>query len=127
MTETKKERDLFTRVNTPQDSNNMTDLEKKHLPVITAPEEVKPGECFQVTVEVGKLLKHPNERAHFIGVIDLYAGELYLTRLDLTPVSTCPTLKTCVSLAGNVGPLRAYAVCNLHGTWSFEKPITVKQ
>ena len=74
---------LFHKLNTIEDAANPTDLEKKHTPVITAPDSVKAGECFEVTVEVGKLLAHPNELAHSIEYIDLWAGHTYLTRLDL--------------------------------------------
>ncbi len=119
------EMDLFAGVNRPKDMENLTDLEKKHLPVISAPDEVKAGECFEVTVEVGKLLKHPNERAHFIQFVDLYAGERYLARLDLTAVATCPVLKACVQLEKDVGPLRAFDECNVHGTWEATKDIKV--
>jgi superoxide reductase len=117
--------ELFTGVNRPQDMQNMTDLEKKHYPVISAPDEVKAGECFEVTVEVGKLKDHPNDRDHFIQLIDLYAGELYLARLDLTAATTCPVLKACVQLEQDVGQLRAFEVCNIHGTWEATKDIKV--
>jgi superoxide reductase len=117
--------DLFAAVNRPKDPKNMTDLEKKHTPVITAPDQVKAGQCFEVTVEVGKLLKHPNDLDHFIQLIDLYAGEVYLARLDLTAVRTCPVMKVCVQLQKNVGPLRAFEQCNIHGTWEATRPIKV--
>jgi superoxide reductase len=117
--------DLFAQVNEPKEMGALTDLEKKHVPVITAPEKVKPGECFEVIVEVGKLLAHPNELAHFIEFIELYAGHVYLARLDLTAKTTCPTLRVCVALPKYLGPLRAFARCNLHGVWAASKPIAV--
>ncbi len=42
-------------------SDNLIELEQKHLPVISAPEQVKRNEFLEVTVEVGKLKEHPNE------------------------------------------------------------------
>ena len=116
---------LFFQVNSPKDPANMTDIDKKHTPVITAPDAVEAGECFEVTVEVGKLMAHPNEIGHFIEYIDLYAGWNYLTRLDLTAVTVCPVLKACVSLDRDVGPLRAFTRCNMHGAWEATKPISV--
>ena len=116
---------LFHKVNKPKDPANMTDLEKKHTPVITAPDSVKAGECFDVVVEVGKLLAHPNELAHAIEYIDLYAGWTYLARLDLTAVTTCPALRVCVNLDADMGPLRAFARCNMHGLWEAVKEISV--
>ncbi len=117
--------DLFAQINRPKDISNPTDLEKKHHPVISAPEKVKAGECFEVTVEVGKLLPHPNENAHSIEFIELYAGHVYLARLDLTARTICPTLKVCVNLPKDLGPLRAFARCNMHGVWEAEKTIQV--
>ncbi len=116
---------LFFQVNSPKDPDNMTDLEKKHFPVITAPDAVKPGECFEVTVEIGKLLAHPNELGHFIEFIELYAGHTYLVRMDFTAVSTCPTMKVCMALEKDCGALRAFARCNLHGVWEADNPIVV--
>jgi len=117
--------DLFADVNRVRDPSAMTDLEKKHLPVIAAPDKVAAGECFEVTVEVGKLMAHPNENAHFIGFIELYAGHVFIARLDLTPRRTCPVLKACVALDKAIGPLRAFAWCNIHGTWGADRAIQV--
>jgi superoxide reductase len=117
--------DIFCGVNTPHNPDQASDLEKKHLPVITAPQSVKSGECFEVTVEVGKLLQHPNEPGHFIQFIELYAGDTYLTRMDLTAKTTCPTMKTCLSLDHAHGKLRAFTRCNLHGSWEYEVDIKV--
>jgi superoxide reductase len=123
MTEDKP--DLFAQVNEPKNWDDLTDLEKKHVPIITAPEKVEPGECFEVTVEVGKLLAHPNEHKHFIEFIELYAGHVYLARMDVTAETTCPVMKVCVALPKELGPLRAFERCNLHGVWEATRPITV--
>ncbi len=117
--------DLFAGVNAPLDPANLTDLEKRHLPVITAPDTVKAGECFDVIVEVGKLLPHPSERAHFIQVIELCAGPVTLARFSPTAVVTTPVLKASIRLSRNLGPLRARGVCNLHGIWESTKDVTV--
>jgi superoxide reductase len=121
-----KERDLFEGVNMVEDPENPTDLEKKHVPVITAPDEVKANEPFDVTVEVGKLKAHPDDPDHFINFITLYAGHVYLARLDLVPGRTKPTMKTTVVLDKDIGPLRAFEYCNIHGTWEGRKEIAVK-
>ncbi len=110
------ENDLFCGVNTVKDMDNMTDLEKKHLPVITAPKSIKKGECFEVTIEVGKYMTHPNEPGHFIDFIELYADDTYLARLDLTARMTGPLMKICVALDHIHDSLRAFAHCNIHGT-----------
>jgi superoxide reductase len=117
--------DVFCGVNTAEDPEIASDLEKKHLPVISAPKSVKKGECFEVTVEVGKLLQHPNEPGHFIQFIEIYADDTYLARLDLTAQTTCPVFTTCLALNHSYTKLRAYGRCNLHGTWENEVPIEV--
>jgi superoxide reductase len=125
MTTVKCEKDLFCGVNTVKDCENMTDLEKKHLPVITVPKSVKKGECFEVAVEVGKLMQHPNEPGHYIEFVELYADHTYLARMDLTACRTCPIMRTCISLDHSHGKLRAFAHCNLHGTWEDQAEIEV--
>jgi len=118
---------LFCGVNKVADPNKMTDLEKKHVPVIDAPDSVKAGECFCVTVEVGKLLAHPNERGHYIHFVELYADETFLGRADLTPVTTCPTVQFSVALDHVHAKLRAFEFCNLHGVWEGDRALTVTE
>ena len=77
-----------------------------------------------VTVEVGKLLAHPNEHGHQFEFIDLYEDKVFLCRTDLSAVRTCPKVTVCVSLDRG-GALRAFESCNLHGVWEASKPITV--
>lgn len=121
------EDDLFCGVNMAKDPENMTDLEKKHTPVISAPEKVKKGECFEVKVEVGKLLAHPNEPGHFVAFVDLYADETFIARADFTHTRACPTVTFCVSLEHAHCCLRAFDWCNLHGTWEGNKNIEVSE
>ncbi len=121
------EEKLSCGINMPKDPDNLTDLEKKHLPIITAPPTVKKGDCFEVAVEVGKLLQHPNEPAHYINFIDLYADHTYLARMDLTSQRTCPTMKICLILDHIHEKLRAFAHCNIHGVWEGQVKIEVTQ
>ena len=123
--EEKRQEDLFCGVNVVKGSEKMTDLEKKHLPIITVPKSIRKGECFEVTVEVGKLMPHPNEPAHHIEFIELYAHHTYLARMDFTAKTTCPTMKVCVELERNYGKLRAFEHCNLHGTWESDADIEI--
>jgi len=116
---------LFVGVNEPADPSNLTGLEKKHMPVIEAPAKVKKGQCFEISVEVGKLQAHPNEPAHFIEFIDVYADETFLARVDLTAALSCPKVTLCFSLPFAAKELRAYERCNIHGVWLGTKPIKV--
>ncbi|HET6428248.1 MAG TPA: desulfoferrodoxin family protein [Phycisphaerae bacterium] len=124
--QTSATKNLFVGVNEPEDLDNLSDLEKKHHPVIEAPDDVDSGECFEVTVEVGKLLEHPNEHAHFIQFMDLYADHTFLARVDFTSVKSSPKVTFWVTLEEPAEELRVYDHCNLHGTWVGRKPIKVK-
>ncbi|MFO7956428.1 MAG: desulfoferrodoxin family protein [Candidatus Brocadiia bacterium] len=121
----KCEDDLFCGVNRVEDTADMTDLQKKHLPVISAPDSVEAGECFEVVVEVGKYKDHPNEHDHHFQFIELYADETYLGRQDFTAVTTCPVAKFCVQLEHIHQKLRAFGLCNIHGVWEGDKALTV--
>ena len=121
---------LLTRVNKPADPKALTDLEKKHLPVIEAPDTVKAGEPFDVTVHVGKLLKHPNELEHHIECVELYVGYVRLAEMTLSGAMAEPkvtfSVKLDPALAAGEGLLRAFEKCNMHGVWEATKPIAVK-
>ncbi len=122
----KCEEDLFCGLNKAKSGNidEMTDLEKKHTPVITAPAKIKKGEPFEVNVEVGKLLSHPNENAHFIEWIELFSGDTFLARVDLEPRLAVPRVKFVVAL-DHGHDLVAKERCNLHGVWE-SQPVAIE-
>lgn len=125
--EYKCKNDILCGVNRPKDPANMTDFEKKHVPVITAPDKVKRDEEFDVTVEVGKLYPHPNEAGHFISWVELYSGDTFLARAYFQPVSSSPKVTFRVKLSHSHGHLKAWEMCNLHGLWQAEKPIEIAE
>ncbi len=116
------EDDILCGVNRPNDPANLTDLEKKHIPQIKAPDSAAIDEFFDVTVEVGKLVEHPNEPGHFIEWIELYSGDTFLIRLSLAGKFADPVLNARVRLT-HEHPLKAWAKCNLHGLWEGIKEI----
>ncbi len=110
-------------VNKPKDPENMTDLEKKHTPVIHIPEDIKAGEPFSVKINVGEFLKHPNEPGHFINWIALYDEDYtFLGMTTLAPVVSNPKVRFTVTL-DEPTTLRAFAFCNLHGIWQGKKEV----
>jgi superoxide reductase len=125
MPETEWTRSLFAGINRAADPMNLTDLEKRHLPMIEAPPRVRRGEPFFVAVCVGQLLAHPRERNHFIEFVEIYADELLLARVALTAVSTMPEATLRIRLTGPTRQLLAIDRCNLHGVWSAAVPIAV--
>ncbi len=119
-------RDLLLGTNWRSDPRNLSELEGKHLPLIRAPETVRKGECFEVSIEVGQGRAHPSEREHFIEFVDLYADDTYLGRVSFTAATTCPRATLAVVLPKKCfRELRACARCNLHGMWSSSRPIAV--
>lgn len=120
------EQDILCGVNMPKDMKAMTELEQKHLPVITAPDKVKRDEIFVVTIEVGKYKAHPNEPGHFIEWIELYSGDTFLVRVSLAGAVSVPKVTIPVKLTHAHGPLKAWGKCNLHGLWEAIKDIEVE-
>ncbi len=119
-------RHLFSGVNRAHDPQNLTDLERKHIPAVACPPQVAVGERFAVTVEVGGSPAPFGDRGHFIEFIDLYADETYLARVSLTAATTTPRVSLTVCLSAPAERLRAFARCNLHGVWVGEVPIVVR-
>ena len=120
------EQDVLCGVNIPKDPKTLSELEQKHIPVITAPDKVKQGEIFTVTVEVGKYKAHPNEPAHFIEWIELYSGDTFLFRASLAGSLSQPKITIPAKLTHAHGPLKAWAKCNIHGLWEGEKDVNVE-
>ncbi len=122
----KCEEDILCGINKPstEDPEQMSALEKKHAVIIDAPDSVKSGEKFEATIKVGEHKNHPNELSHFIEWMELYVGDTFLARLDLSPEKTDYVMKATVQL-DHAHPIRGRAKCNLHGIWESEKEIEV--
>ena len=114
-----------SNVPSTDEPDEMSELEKKHAVVIEAPDTVEEGEPFEVTVKVGEYKEHPNEPGHFIEWMELYTGDTFLARLDLTPEKSHYVMKATVKLEHG-HPLRAWAKCNLHGLWEGQKEIEIE-
>jgi superoxide reductase len=107
---------------------------EKHVPVIEIPEVIKPNEMFEVKVQVGKEIAHPNTTEHHIAWIRVYfmpEGEKFIYDIALfdfnahgastkganegtvyTHHAGCTQMKT-----GQPGRLYAVSYCNIHGLW----------
>ncbi len=94
-----------------------------HTPVIDAPDTVKAGEPFKVTITIGKT-PHPSLAEHAVQWIALYADEVELARATLTPVLTRPTVTFTVALDEST-TLRALEAPNHSAAWEASKKITV--
>ena len=121
------EQDVLCGVHLPKDRNTLSELEQKHIPVISAPAKVKRDEVFSVTIEVGKYKAHPNEAAHFIEWIELYSGDTFLFRVSLSGSLAQPKVTLALKLSHAHGPLKARAKCNLHGLWEDKAEIEIEE
>lgn len=120
------EKGLFCGLNSPKDPANMTDMEKKHHPVIECPDSVKAGEPFQVKIKVGEI-PHVMEEGHHIQWIDVYFKQNFFARVDLTPQFTRPEVTLTLERHSKhkASTLRVIERCNLHGQWEATKDIAV--
>ncbi len=116
------EKGLFCGINRPKDATNLSELEKKHVPVIESPDKVKAGKPFNVTVKIGSI-PHVMETGHHIQWIDIYSGENFLAKVLLTPVFTRAEVTVTLVKGGahKTSKLRAVERCNLHGLWEARK------
>jgi superoxide reductase len=135
----------------PVDPENLTEGEKKHIPVIEAPEKVNAGEPFEVTVTVGSI-PHVMDEKHYIEWIELYLHNKLMGRKELVPAPgeqasatfrieaeealiAVKEIETCrmhgVNICGNCGEksvttnLHALEHCNVHGVWEAYREIEV--
>lgn len=122
------EKGLFCGINQPKDVSNLSDMEKKHIPVIDCPDKVKAGEPFQVKINVGEM-PHVSEEAHHIQWIEVKTGENLYSRVELTPVLSRPEATVTLMKAGKhrKSAVRVIERCNMHGLWEATKEITVEE
>ncbi len=122
------EKGLFCGINEPGDAANLTEMEKKHIPVIECPDKVKSGEPFQVKVKVGEI-PHVSEEAHHIQWIEVKTSENLYARVELTPVLSIPEATITLKKAGKhrSSTIRVIERCNIHGLWEAKKDIIVEE
>ncbi len=119
----------LTKLNKPKDWTNLTDMAKKHVPIIETPEKVKAKEHFTVKIKVGGIdgVEHPNTLGHWINWIQLYAGDRLISKVDFAPEMCNGYLVTLNVTLNETATLKAREFCNLHGVWEGkEKKIIVE-
>lgn len=96
----------------------------KHTPKIIAPDSVKRGAWFNVTVSIGAESQHPSLQEHFVRYIALYKDTVEIARAYLHPVYSAPTVTFTVALDEG-GSLRAIAEPTHSAAWEASKKIAV--
>lgn len=109
-------------IKTPADANNLTDLEKKHIPLITVVKKcgLIPDCCYDAHFKCGEI-KHPMMPEHSIVHIDVYLNKNFISRIMLTPDACNPA--GALHLKAQEGTLSAVAYCDVHGVWMNEAVI----
>jgi len=110
---------------TPEFRQTHTTYDAKHSPKIEAPDSVKRGEWFTVTVTVGSGSMHPSLQEHFVRYIALYKDTLEISRVYLHPVYSAPKVTFTVALDEG-GALRAVAEPTHSAAWETSKTIVVR-
>ena len=109
---------------TPEFKELRTSFDPKHTPKITAPDSVKRGQWFDVTVTIGAGGEHPSLSEHSIRYIALYINSAEIARTYLHPVYSYPKVTFTIALDTG-GSLRAIAEPNHSAGWEAAKKITV--
>jgi superoxide reductase len=98
--------------------------DEKHTPKIEAPDTVKRGQWFEVTVTVGAGSAHPSLGEHFVRYIALYRDSAEIARVYLHPVFSYPKAVFTIALDES-GTLRAIAEPTHSAAWESSKKIVV--
>ena len=109
---------------TPEYKELRTSFDPKHTPKITAPDSVKRGQWFDVTVNIGAGGEHPSLSEHAIRYIALYINTAEIARVYLHPVYSFPKVTFTIALDEG-GSLRAIAEPNHSAGWEAAKKIAV--
>jgi superoxide reductase len=109
---------------TPEFKEPRKSYDPKHTPKIAAPEKVKRGEWFDVTITVGDGGEHPALSEHFIRYIALYINNAEIARVYLHPVFSMPKVTLTIALDEG-GVLRAIEEPNHSAAWEASKKIVV--
>jgi superoxide reductase len=109
---------------TPEFKELRKSFDGKHTPKIAAPDRVKRGEWFDVTITVGSESEHPSLSEHFVRYIALYINSAEISRVYLHPVYSFPKVTFTIALDEG-GSLRAVEEPTHSAAWEGTKKITV--
>jgi superoxide reductase len=109
---------------TPEFREVRSSFDPKHTPRIVAPDSVKRGQWFEVTVNVGAGGEHPSLSEHFVRYIALYKDTAEIARVYLHPVFSAPRVTFTIALDEG-GTLRALAEPTHSAAWEATKKIAV--
>ncbi len=109
---------------TPEYKKVHTSYDAKHTPKIMAPDSVKRGQWFEVTITVGNGGIHPSLAEHAVRYIALYKDTVEIARAYLHPVYSYPKVTFTIALDEG-GMLRGLEEPNHSSAWEASKKIHV--
>jgi superoxide reductase len=109
---------------TPEFKAVRSAADPKHTPKIVAPDVVKRGQWFDVTVSVGAGGDHPSLSEHYVRYIALYINSAEISRVYLHPVFSFPKVTFTIALDEG-GTLTALEEPTHSAAWEASKPIKV--
>jgi len=115
----------YERQISPDFDAHKTAYDPKHTPKVTAPDTVKKGEWFDVTIEIGQGARHPSLVEHHVRWIGLYKGEVELVRAYMHPVHSSPKVTFTIRLEEDA-TLRALEEPTHTTAWITEHKVTVE-
>jgi len=120
---------LFQNINRAKTPGKEKGLEKLHVPVITAPDQVKGGEVFKVEVDIGRS-PHPMGPTHWIEHLQLNignepAGNVIFRSQGYVKAAARFNVLLGEDMKGKMLSLVVQIKCNLHGIWENHANIKV--
>jgi superoxide reductase len=109
---------------TPEFKQLHRTYDPKHTPKLMAPDSVKRGQWFDVTVTVGAGGEHPSLAEHHVRYIALYKDTAEIARVYLHPVFSAPKVIFTIALDEG-GTLRALAEPTHSAAWEASRRISV--
>ena len=101
----------------PADPANLSEGDKKHIPVIKVDGDCKCSAdgCTCVSATVGEIV-HVMQEEHLIRYLDFYLDDAFISRVWLSADKTNPFAKLC--LKATSGKVTVVENCNVHGSWA---------
>ncbi len=109
---------------TPEYKEVHSSYDAKHTPKVIAPDSVKRGQWFEVTISVGAGGIHPSLAEHTVRYIALYKDTVEIARAYLHPVYSYPKVTFTIALDEG-GILRALEEPTHSSAWEASKKIKV--
>ena len=109
---------------TPKDIENLTELERIHVPKISLPPVVEDGTQASIVCSVD----HPMDEDHYIKSIQIlnFADPIVTKgKFFFTPTNGEAYLSTQIRLSGGEGTVWVISECNQHGKWAANKKVNV--